>query len=211
MPPRVWTARSAAWKGGVGAEVLRRVRLARARQPRVVEPRRTPRDELRRVEPRKRVRERELDALVLPDRPAEDDPLARVLGRPAEGGAADPHRLVREQHALGVEAVEDVPEAVPLRADAIGDPDARSSMKSSFDGTAFRPSFSIGRTMRPRTTYSSPSRRANVVMRVVAVPASGSVTANATWRSPVTTRGSVRARSSSLPCFTTVFIPKIVR
>jgi hypothetical protein len=48
-----------------------------------------------------------------------------------------------------------------------------------------------------------------VVIAVVSVPASGSVTPNATCRRPATTSGRYCSRSVALPCFTTGFIPKI--
>ena len=50
-----------------------------------------------------------------------------------------------------------------------------------------------------------------MVIAVVSVPASGSVTPNATCRSPVATSGRYFWRISSLPCLTTAFMPKIDR
>ena len=65
--------------------------------------------------------------------------------------------------------------------------------------------------MRPLTWYPPSVRCANVVIRVVSRPASGSVTPKQTCRSPLTMRGSVRRFSSSEPCTMTGCIPKIDR
>ena len=61
-------------------------------------------------------RNRKLDRLIGADRPPEDDPLARVGHGPVDepAGVADAFR--GDQDPLGVEAVEDVPEAVALFA-----------------------------------------------------------------------------------------------
>ena len=56
-----------------------------------------------------------------------------------------------------------------------------------------------------------PSGSARVVMRPVSVPASGSVTPNATWRSPAAARGRNVSFSRSLPNFTTGLSPNTVR
>ncbi len=66
-------------------------------------------------------------------------------------------------------------------------------------------------TLAPVTTYSSPSRTARVRIEVVSVPASGSVTPNATCSSPVATRGRTSAASSGDPYRRTGSIPKIDR
>ena len=50
-----------------------------------------------------------------------------------------------------------------------------------------------------------------VVMPRVSVPASGSVTPKATWRSPAAARGRKVSLSWSLPNFTTGFRPNMVR
>ena len=68
-----------------------------------------------------RLGQREGDALVLADRPAEDDALVGVRDRSANGDPADAERLGRDQDALGVEPVEQVAEAVALLADAVVD------------------------------------------------------------------------------------------
>jgi hypothetical protein len=52
---------------------------------------------------------------------------------------------------------------------------------------------------------------ARVLMRDVSVPASGSVTPNATWRSPAAARGRNVSFRRSLPNFTTGFRPNMVR
>ena len=66
--------------------------------------------------------------------------------------------------------------------------------------------------LRPRTVQPpAPSGTARVVMRLVSVPASGSVTPKATWRSPLAARGRKASFSCSLPNFTTGFSPNIVR
>ena len=64
-----------------------------------------------------RARERELHALVGADRPLEHDALAGVARRAVEEEAAVADALGRDQHALGVHAVEDVAEAAALLAD----------------------------------------------------------------------------------------------
>ncbi len=66
-------------------------------------------------------------------------------------------------------------------------------------------------TLAPCTTYSSPSRTARVRIDVVSVPASGSVTPNATCSSPEATRVSTSLASSGDPWRRTGSIPKIDR
>ena len=67
-------------------------------------------------------------------------------------------------------------------------------------------------TLRPVIFHPPlPSGSARVVMRPVSVPASGSVTPNATWRSPATARGRNSDFRRSLPNFTTGFNPNTVR
>ena len=56
-----------------------------------------------------------------------------------------------------------------------------------------------------------PSGSARVLMRPVSVPASGSVTPNATWSSPAAARGRNVSFKRSFPNFTTGFSPKTVR
>jgi hypothetical protein len=57
-------------------------------------------------------------------------------------------------------------------------------------------------TFRPLTTQPAPSRRAVVRIRLVSLPASGSVTPNARLSLPVAMPGRIRSRSDSLPCLT---------
>ena len=54
-------------------------------------------------------------------------------------------------------------------------------------------------------------RAATVEIRVVSVPASGSVTPKHTCRQPSAARGRTSRRSASLPCLTMTLRPKIVR
>ena len=56
---------------------------------------------------RQRVGERELEALIHADRTAEDDALLAVGDRSPERGATEAERLDGDEHALGIEAVED--------------------------------------------------------------------------------------------------------
>src|SRR5205823_6197048 len=94
-------------------------RLTRAREPLVVEPSRLAHHERRRVEARERVGERELQALVHADRTAEDDALLAVGDRAPERRAPDAQRLHGDEDPLGVQAVEDVLEALPLLPHAV--------------------------------------------------------------------------------------------
>jgi hypothetical protein len=73
------------------------------------------------VEPGKRVRERELQALVHPDRPVEDNPLVAVFHGLLKRYAADAERLGGDEHTFGVEPVEDVLETLALFADTVSD------------------------------------------------------------------------------------------
>src|SRR3546814_14032958 len=60
-----------------------------------------------------------LDALVLTDWPVEHDALLGILGRTPQRVAADADRLGADQDALGVEAVEDIGEALAFLADPV--------------------------------------------------------------------------------------------
>ena len=64
--------------------------------------------------------QRELDALVLGDRSAEDDALLAVCDGPVDKPAGVADRLGCDQNALGVHAVQDVVEAAVFFADQIG-------------------------------------------------------------------------------------------
>ena len=88
----------------------------------------------RRLQLRVRVRERVADRLVGADRPVEHDAVLGVGDGAVERDLADAARLGRQQDALGVEAVEEVPEALALLAD---EPPALDR---------------AGRRTRPRTT-----------------------------------------------------------
>ena len=61
-----------------------------------------------------------LDALVLADRAVEHHALARIGGGAAQRILADADGFHADEDALGVEAIEDVAEAPPLLADAVG-------------------------------------------------------------------------------------------
>ena len=65
--------------------------------------------------------QREGDALVLADGPAEDDALVGVGDGPLDGDPPDAERLGGDEDALGVEPVEQVGEALALLADAVVD------------------------------------------------------------------------------------------
>src|SRR5690606_9135570 len=93
-------------EAGLGAQVLRGVRLPPARQPAVEQPGGVLRHLPRGVQLDPGLGERERDALVLPDRAAEHLALPGVLHTPAQGGLADAERGVGADHALGVEPAE---------------------------------------------------------------------------------------------------------
>ena len=110
-------------EAGVGAQVLGRVGLAGAGLAVVVEPGGLAQHQLGGVEPGQRVGERELESLVHADRAAEHLALVAVAHGAAQRRAAEAERLGGDQHALGVQAVEDVAEALALLADAVLDGD----------------------------------------------------------------------------------------
>src|SRR5207249_7497611 len=89
-------------------EELRHVRLGTARLATIEEPRRLVADERRGLEPRVRLGDRKLHALVLADRSAEHDPLARVTRGALDEPATVTKRLGRDEDALDVPAVDDV-------------------------------------------------------------------------------------------------------
>jgi len=76
-------------EGRLGGEVLGRVRLHAAGLALVVEGRGVERHEVGRLEFGPVLRQRMLDALVLADRPAEDDALARIGCGPAQRAAPE--------------------------------------------------------------------------------------------------------------------------
>src|SRR5207244_3910469 len=67
-----------------------------------------------------RLRQRELDALIRSDRPAEHDTTGRVRRGAFDEPASVAQRLRRDEDPLGVPAVDDVAEAMALSADEIG-------------------------------------------------------------------------------------------
>ena len=73
-----------------------------------------------------RLGERERDPLVLADRAAEHHPLVGVGDRLVHRRPADAERLGGDQDPLRVEAVEQVPEALALLADAAADRHAQA-------------------------------------------------------------------------------------
>ena len=109
----------ARFESGLGRHQLRGVRLRAARLAAVEEPRRLQAHELRGLELRPRHRERMRNRLVLPDRAVEDDAVLRVLRGALERRAADAHGLDRGEHALGIQRVEQVVEALPHLADHV--------------------------------------------------------------------------------------------
>ena len=101
----------------LGRKVLRGVRRFTAFQSRVVPSPRVQRHHPRRLQLHARLRERMAHGLVGADRAVEHDALGRVPRRPVERDLADAARFGSEQHALGVQPVEDVAEALVLGAD----------------------------------------------------------------------------------------------
>src|SRR5881396_1706182 len=85
----------------------------------LVESGRIPSHEVRGDEPRVRLREGELDPLVGPDRPAEDDASLRVFHGPIDEPAGVPDALGGDQDPLRIEDVEEGFEALALRADPV--------------------------------------------------------------------------------------------
>ena len=90
--------------------------------------------------------ERVLDALVHADRPVEHDALARVARGARDRSATDADRLGGDQHALGVQTMQQNLEALALGADAVLFGTHRSWMNSMFESTACRPILWIRRT-----------------------------------------------------------------
>ena len=121
MPPCSLQRAVGGVEAGVGAQVLGRVRLAPTGFAVVVEPGRLAQHQFGGVEAGQRVGERELQALVHADRAVEDDALVAVLDRLLQRDPPDAERLGGDQHPLGVQAVEDVLEALALLADPVLD------------------------------------------------------------------------------------------
>src|SRR6185312_8312498 len=93
---------------GLRGEVLRHVRLRPAGFSRVEAPARLEAHQVRRLELDVRLGDRDLHALVLPDRAAEDLALARIARHLVDEPVAVADALRGDDRALRVEAVEDV-------------------------------------------------------------------------------------------------------
>ena len=88
-----------------------------------------------------------------------------------------------------------------------GSSSVRTSSSTTSDSSALLVQILRPVTMSPPWPSSDP----RVLMRLVSVPASGSVTPKATCRSPAAARGRKVRFSRSLPNFTTGFSPNMVR
>lgn len=84
-----------------------------------------------------------LYALVLADGAAEDNPLAGVPGGAAQRVLAYAHGLGRDQDALGVEAVQDVAEALAFLTDAVAVGNEQAVDEDGAESTALRPILGI--------------------------------------------------------------------
>src|SRR3546814_17257678 len=93
------------------------VRLGATRLAAVVEPRRLFDHQPRRFQIHPFLGEQVLDALVLADRPVEDDAIPGILGRAAQPITADTDHLGADAHAFGAEAGEDIGEDLAFIAD----------------------------------------------------------------------------------------------
>jgi hypothetical protein len=91
--------------------------------------------------------DRELHALVLPDRSAEHHALLGVGADPCRRTSSRHRCTRRDQRALGVQAIQDVPEAPAFGADEILGGDSRFSKNSSL--VSWLTMFGIGRTVMP--------------------------------------------------------------
>ncbi len=105
--------------GRTRTEILGRVRLGAAFLAVVVEPGGLEGHQVGGFERHPALGQRMLDRLVLADGPAEHDTLLGVLRGARKGGLADADCLRANQHALGVQPVQEVVEALALLADAI--------------------------------------------------------------------------------------------
>ena len=100
-----------------------------------------------------RPRDRKLHALVLADRPVEDDALPGVLRRALDEPAAVANAFGRDQDPLGVQAVEQIPEPLAFFADQRrrpAPPDRRRTAPSSRDSSSCGSAGSSGRGRPPR-------------------------------------------------------------
>ena len=105
--------------GGTSAHVLGGVGLGTAFLAVVVQPRRLEGQQVGRFERHPALGQGVLDRLVLADRPAENDALLGVLRGPGQCCLADADCLRGDQHALGIQPVQQVVETLALFADAI--------------------------------------------------------------------------------------------
>ena len=64
-----------------------------------------------------------LDALILSDRPIEHHAVAGIFRRTAKRILADSDRFRPKQDTLGIEAMQDIGEALALLADPVGHPE----------------------------------------------------------------------------------------
>ena len=100
-----------------------------------------------------RARDRELHALVLADRPVEHDALVRVARRALDEPAAVADALGGDQNPLGVQAVEQIAEALAFLADQRRRPalrDRRRTARSSRGSSSCGSAGSSGRGRPPR-------------------------------------------------------------
>ena len=132
-------------EAGLGGEVLGGIGLDAAFLALVEQGRRLEHHQRRRLDLHPGLGERVLDALVLADRPAEDDALLRILGRALDRYPAEPGGLGAEQHAFGVEPLQQDAEALAFLADAVFLGHEQSLMNSMFEPTAWRPILGIRR------------------------------------------------------------------
>ena len=104
---------------GLGGEIFRHVGLRAAGLARVIKTACLEAHEIGRLDLDIAFGDRELHALVLADRPAEDDALLGIGRHLIDEPVAVADAFGRDQDALGVEAGEDVLEAVSLFADQV--------------------------------------------------------------------------------------------
>ena len=136
-------------EAGLAAQVLGGVGLGAAVQAGVVEWRGLEGHQVGRLQLRPGLGERVGDALVLADGAAEHDALLRIGRRALERGAAQADGFGGEQHPFGVEALQQVFEALPFLADQGLVRDLEVVDEQLLDSTALRPIFGIGFASTP--------------------------------------------------------------
>src|SRR3546814_13677954 len=99
------------------AEELGAVGLGPARQTRIIKLGALSDHQPRRLKIHPAFRERMLNPLILADQTAEYDALLRIRDRAAQCVLADRDRLGRDQYTFGVQAVEDIAEALAFLTD----------------------------------------------------------------------------------------------